>query len=245
VGEILAFVSGKGGTGKTSVCAGIASCLAATGSRVLCIDGDVGLRNLDLSLGIPELASIPFTELLRGSCDFEDIPEHPLLSGLFLLTAPVTESPESISPAAFSALMNRAREHYDYCLIDSPAGIGTMFGLCTTCADRVIVVSGSDPASLRDAASVSSLLSRRPVGSVKLILNRAVPRTISHMHLTVDDIMDSIGIPLLGIVPEDVSVPLSAAAGTPLVYYTGKRAAMACLNISKRIAGRSVRLMRL
>jgi len=245
MGQIIAFVSGKGGTGKTSVCAGVASALASDGKKVLCIDGDVGLRNLDLSLGIPDLAFLPFTELLRGYCSLEAIPEHPSLPGLFLLTAPVTETPETISPKLFRRFTERIRQDYDFCLIDAPAGIGAMFQMATEAADRVIVISNSDPASLRDASSVAYLLREREPDATMLVINRVQPRTVSRMGITLDDVMDTAGLPLLGVVPEDLSVPLAATFRTPLIQYTEKKAAKACRNIAARLSGRHVTLMKI
>lgn len=245
MGQIFAVVSGKGGTGKTSICAGVASCLAAEGAKVLCIDADIGLRNLDIALGLTELASIPFTELLRGTYSVENIPEHPRIPGLFLLTAPITETPESIDLPAFQKFVESLRQQFDYCLIDAPAGIGAGFRLACSAADRILVVSGSDPASLRDASSVAALLADRPRGAVRLVVNRVVPKLFGRMHTTVDDLMDGAGLPLLGIVPEDPSVTLAAAQGTPLILFTGKKAARACLNIARRLGGQVVPLMRL
>lgn len=245
MGQIFAVVSGKGGTGKTSLCAGIASCLAAEGAKVLCIDADIGLRNLDLSLGSPEIASLPFTEVLYGRVPLEDIPVHPRLPGLSLLTAPVSEEAEAIDLAQFRKFMEFLRQKYDYCMIDAPAGIGAGFRLACAAADRIAVVSGADPASLRDAASVASLLADRPRGTVRLVVNRIVPKLFSRMKTTVDDLMDGAGLPLLGIVPEDVSVPLAAAEGTPLIFYTDRKAALACLNIARRLRGQTVPLMKL
>jgi len=137
MGQIFAVVSGKGGTGKTSLCAGVASCLAAEGAKVLCIDADIGLRNLDLSLGSPEIASLPFTEVLFGRVSAEDIPSHPKLPGLFLLTAPVSEDAEAIEIPRFRLLMEQLRKRFDYCLIDAPAGIGAGFRLACSAADRI------------------------------------------------------------------------------------------------------------
>ena len=245
VGQIFAVVSGKGGTGKTSLCAAIASCLAAEGSRVLCIDADIGLRNLDIALGIPELAAAPFTAFLHAEDTPEQIPEHPQLPGLYLLTAPVTETPESVDGAAFSAFLEKARTQFDYCLIDAPAGVGAGFRLATRNADRVLVVACGDPASLRDAASVAALLPMRHPGSVRLIVNRVRPALFSRMGTTIDDLINGTGLQLLGVVPEDLSVPLAAAAGVPLVLYTGKKSARACLNIARRLRGRAIPLMKI
>ncbi len=245
MGQILAFVSGKGGTGKTSVCAAVASCLAAEGQQVLCIDCDLGLRNLDIALGMTDAATIPFTHLMLEYSELYDIPKHDGIPNLSLLTAPVSSSAQTFSSGEFRDFLNELRVRYDYCLIDAPAGIGETFSAVCDAADRIFVVSGSDPASLRDAASVSALLSSRPSGAVKLIINRVSPKMIRSMKITLDDVMDLTGLPLLGIVPEDKAIPLAATEGTPLILYTGKGAARACLNIARRIQGQRVPLMRL
>ena len=245
MGQVLAVISGKGGTGKTSFCAGVSSCLAAEGRRVLAIDADVGLRNLDLSLGMSEEAVLPFSAVMRGEYPLAGAPQHPLIGGLYLLTAPVTEAAEELEPALFGRLLDEAREQFDFVLIDAPAGIGAGFRLATRFADGAVVVAGSDPASLRDAAHATDLLlAQRPV-EARLVVNRVSPRLYARMNATVDDVMDGVGLPLLGIVPEDPSVTLAAAQGTPLVLYTGKGAALACLHIARRLCGKKVPLMRL
>ena len=124
MGTVLAVISGKGGTGKTSLCAGIASCLAADGLRVLCIDADLGLRNLDISLGMSSEAVLPFTAVMRGEYSLSQAAESAVIPKLSLLTAPVTELPESIDPAQFGRLLEEAREQFDWVLIDAPAGVG-------------------------------------------------------------------------------------------------------------------------
>ncbi len=245
MGQIIAVVSGKGGTGKTSLCAGIASGLAKEGSRVLCIDADMGLRNLDIPLGMTELAVIPFTEYLRGVYEAESIPEHPKIPGLFLLTAPITETPESVDLQQFTEFLEKIRQLFDFCLIDAPAGVGMGFKLATVAADRVLVVSGCDPASLRDASSVARRLCDMPEGTVKLLVNRVIPKMFTRMNLTVDDLMDGAGLPLIGLVPEDSDVTLSAASGTPLILYKQRRAAQACKNIARRLQGKAVPLMKI
>lgn len=133
----IVITSGKGGTGKTSITGGVASCLAALGHRVLCIDMDIGLRNLDLTLGLSDRALMDFTDVLCGRCTLERaaVP-HPVIQGLFLLTAPVTLPEAPLSEAAMKELIHRAREGYDYILMDSPAGLGEGFRLACCAADR-------------------------------------------------------------------------------------------------------------
>lgn len=245
MGQVLAVSSGKGGTGKTTLCAGIAACLAAEGQRVLCIDADISLRNLDISLGIDDLPILPFTEVLNGHCTLDDATEHPDLSGLFLLTAPTQHSGEAICEQAFGALLQEARKQFDWCLIDAPAGVGSGFRLATGFADQVLVVSTADPSSLRDAAAAADLLTLNSKASLKLVVNRVKPRMLSKIKLTIDDLMDGVGIPLLGIVPEDVHVTLAAAQRVPLVLYETKGACVACLHIARRLRGEKTKLMKL
>ena len=158
VAQVLAVISGKGGTGKTSLCAGIASCLAMDGLRVLCIDLDVGLRNLDIALGMQDVAVLPFTALMRGEYSLQQATQHPTLANLFLLTAPVTEDPETIDADAFGRLLDAARDAFDWILLDAPAGVGALFRMATRYADEAAVVALADPASQRDAARAAELL---------------------------------------------------------------------------------------
>ena len=242
--QVVSVISGKGGTGKTSLCAGIASCLAAEGSRVLCIDADVGLRNLDISLGMSDEPILPFTSVMRGEYALESAAAHPMIPNLFLLTAPVTEAAEELNKHQFGALLDAARERFDWVLLDAPAGIGAGFRLATDFADQALVIAASDPASLRDAARATDvLLKNRPSIEARLIVNRVRPALYRRMQATVDDIMDGVGLPLLGIVPEDSGVTLAAAQGAALVLYTENGAARACLNIARRLSGRKIPLM--
>ena len=245
MGQVIAVTSGKGGTGKTTVCAAIACCLAAEGHQVLCIDADVGLRNLDISLGMADMAPISFADVLAHRYLLDDATAHPTIDGLYLLTAPVIDRPEAISFQDFGRMLYEVRQKYDFCLIDTQAGLGDGFQLATLFADRVLVIATPDPAAMRDAASANEQLSLMGKTDVKLVVNRIQGRMFRHMHLTVDDMMDDVGLSLIGIIPEDDNVVLSAASNTPLVLYTDQGAALACLHIARRLCGKKVPLLRL
>lgn len=245
MGQVLTVTSGKGGTGKTTLCAAIASCLAAEGQAVLCIDLDVGMRNLDISLGMTDLAAISFSDVMYGRAALESAAAHPAISGLSLLTAPILEQPEQLDTEAFCALLQQARESYDWILIDAPAGVGAGFRLATRFADRILVAATPDPASLRDAGRTAELLEQSGHTRMHVVVNRVIPRLLGRMQFTIDDVMDGVGLPLLGIVPDDYRVVLAAASGTPLVLYEQKGAARACLHIARRLCGRKVPLMKL
>ena len=125
MGTAIVVASGKGGTGKTSLTGGIASCLAASGYRAICLDTDIGLRNLDLSLGLSDRVVMDFTDVIAGRCTLEEaaVP-HPAIGGLFLLTAPVILRPGDFYSEQMASLIEQIKASFDYCLIDAPAGIG-------------------------------------------------------------------------------------------------------------------------
>lgn len=243
--QIVSVISGKGGTGKTSLCAGIAASLARSGAKVLCIDLDVGLRNLDIALGMADEAALPFTAVMRGETAVEQATPHPSQRQLYLLTAPVTERIEAVDAAAFGTLLQQARQIYDWVLIDAPAGLGCGFQLATAFADKAIVVTLADPASQRDAARTTDLLLERRDIPVRMAVNRVNPKLFAKLRETVDDVMDRVGLPLLGLVPEDASVVLAAANGMLLIDYGRQGASQACRNLAARLQGRRVPLMKL
>ncbi len=241
---VIAVTSGKGGTGKTSLTGAVGSCLAALGHPTLCIDMDVGLRNLDLSLGLADRALMDFTDVLQGRCPLERaVVEHPEIRGLYLLTAPLT-LPGQVRDFAMRDLLRQARERYEYILLDSPAGLGEGFRLAVCGCDRAIVVSTTDASALRDAQRTVAELTRL-VGRIHLVVNRVQPRLLKKLHTTIDDAMDAAGLPLLGVVPEDSRVMLAANQGKPLILAANRGAAIAYRNIALRVTGRRVPVMRL
>lgn len=244
MGKVIVITSGKGGTGKTSVTGGVGSCLAALGKRVLCMDMDIGLRNLDLNLGLSDYALMDFTDVLTGRCSLDRaVVEHPRIQGLFFLTAPVS-IPQTLRRESMLLLLEEARGKFDYILMDSPAGLDEGFRLATAGADRAIVVSTNDATALRDAQRTVMELSRG-MDQIHLVMNRVQPKLMRRLHTTIDDAMDAAGLPLLGVIPEDVQVLMAANRGEPLVLVARKGAAMAYLNIAKRIMGQRVPLLRI
>ncbi len=237
MGESIAIASGKGGTGKTSLCAGLGIALAQQGLKVLCIDCDVGLRNLDISLAIGREA-LSFLEVCRGEYPLSRAAQHPEYPSLRFLTAPVNCRAGQISPEAFQNLVRQGKKEFDYVLLDAPAGTEGGFRLASQNADRCILVTGPDPASVRDAGRTGQILELMGKKNVRLIVNRIRPKLISAMKLTVDDVMDDAGLPLLGIVPEDPDVTLAATFGKPLFQYSKKgEAAAAIRRIALRLQG--------
>lgn len=243
MGSVIVVTSGKGGTGKTSITGGVGSCLARLGKSVLCIDMDIGLRNLDISLGLSDRALMDFSDVVFGRCSLEKAAvSHPDLPGLSLLSAPMSFTPQ-LTQWQVQELLDTARKRYDYILIDSPAGLGAGFQLATCGADRALVVATNDTSSLRDAQRTVAELER--LDQIHLVMNRIQPKLLRQLRTTIDDAMDAAGLPLIGVVPEDPRVILSANQGRPLILGGRQGAATACLNIAKRIQGIRVPIMRI
>jgi len=247
MGQCIAVVSGKGGTGKTSFTAGVGEALALSGRRVLCLDCDVGLRNLDLALGLSDRALMDFSDVAQGRCSLESaVVEHPRLPGLFLLTAPVRTRGRPVTETQMADLLAEVRKRYDFCLLDAPAGLGTNFLLATAAADRAVVVTTTDPSSLRDAQHTVMELDRFGSGKLHLVVNRVRKKLLRNMHTTIDDAIDKAGLPLIGVVPEDDTLLLSLNRGTPLLLANSQSpAAWAYRNIAARLQGGRIPLLRI
>ena len=238
MGSVVAVLSGKGGTGKTTACAGIAVALASAGKQVLCIDCDVGLRNLDIPLGMTDSFALSFQDVSEGGYHLAQAACHSAYPNLFFLTAPMNRSASQIDTAAFCRMLQQARETYDFVFLDAPAGVEDGFRLVSLAADRFIVVTGSGPAAIRDAARVGELLELAGKADVKMLVNRVDRTMLSILRLTVDDLMDTAGLPLLGVVLEDPDVPLAAASGMALAAFNRRSsAAESFRRIARRIQG--------
>ena len=243
MGVVIVITSGKGGTGKTTVTGGVAAALSRVGRKVLCIDMDIGLRNLDITLGLHDRALLDFTDVALGRVPLERaVVSHPDLPGLWLLTAPM-QLPGAIRQEAVQSMLYKARGAYDYVLIDSPAGLGSGFRLACSSADRAIVVSTSDASSLRDAQRTVEELAF--LHQIHLVMNRIQPKLLRQLRATIDDAMDTAGLPLIGVVPEDPHVILCANLGRPLTSRGQRGAALACQNIARRLEGQHIPIMRI
>ena len=247
MGKIIAVVSGKGGTGKTSFTANVGLALAALGKSTLCLDCDITLRNLDLALGLTDSALMDFSDVIAGRCALSDaVAVHPKYPKLHLLTAPLSATGQlNVTMEQMKRLLDQVRQQYDYCLIDAPAGLGQGFQLATGCADCVVVITTTDASALRDAQHTVMILDKRfTTESLFLVVGRVQKKLLRALHSTIDDAMDAAGLPLLGVVPEDSDVPYSLNRGIPLRdmnYY----AARSYENIARRITGQRVPLMRI
>lgn len=240
--QTICIASGKGGTGKTSLSAGLSCALAEQGHSVLVVDMDIGLRNLDLVLGITEHALFDFTDVLLSRSSLEDaVTEHPERPGLFFLAAPLGIPEEEIAPDALKALCEEAKARFDYCILDCPAGIGEGFRQAASAADQAIVVCTPDQTSLRDAQMTRFALMEHGVEEIRLVVNRVRP----WVHgMLLDEVIDRTGIRLLGAVPEDRKVISCANKGELLFLHKRTPAVRAYCNIAERLTGVGVPLLR-
>lgn len=246
MGTAYVVASGKGGTGKTSFVAGVGAALACAGHSTLCIDADIGLRNLDIVLGMTDRVLMNFADVILGRCTLEDAAvAHPRIGKLSLLTAPMGADAGRIRPEQMRTFVADARNRFDFCLIDAPAGLGSGFRLAACGADRAIIVTTTDSSSLRDAQHAVMELTDYPLRSRHLVVNRVERSLLKKLHRNIDDAIDTAGLPLIGVVPEDPRVRLATNREIPIVLTETRGAARAYQNIARRLCGQRVPLMKL
>jgi septum site-determining protein MinD len=235
---VIFSLSGKGGTGKTSVGAGVASCLGALGRKTLLIDADCGLRSVDIILGVSDKAVMHLGDVLAGNVKWEDaVVTHPDIPNLSILAAPADES--EFDTEKLRELTAELSEVYDIVWIDGSAGLGDKHIAVANMADVAVLVVTPDIVSMRDAARITELLDGHK--RIRLVVNRVRPRLVmSKAALDIDDVMDGTGAPLLGIVPEDERVIAATNNGIPLITVSQDGAAAAYRDIALRITGERI-----
>src|SRR5512143_3224261 len=243
--QVITVSSGKGGVGKTTAVANIAVALAATGSNVVCLYGYIGLRNLDVVMGLENRIVYDIVDVIEGRCKLRQAmirDKH--LPELHLIPAAQTRDKTAVSPSDMVRICSELRPNHDFILIDSPAGIERGFRNAIAAADRVLVVTIPEVSAVRDADRVIGLLEAEEKRSPALIINRLNPSLVrQHDMLSAEDVIDLLGIPLIGIVPEDETVIVSSNRGTPVAQDPKSRAGQAFRNIAKRLRGEEVPFM--
>jgi septum site-determining protein MinD len=244
-GTVITVTSGKGGVGKTTTVANIATALALAGKRVIAVDGDIGLRNLDLVLGLENFIVHDLVDVVEQRCALEQaLVRDTRARSLYLLPAAQTRDKTDVSPQQMVALCRDLRQRVDYVVIDSPAGIEHGFQNVVAPADRILIVTTPDVSALRDADKVIYLLERDWKRQPGLILNRYNhPLARSGEMRGIDDILDILSVDLIGVVPEDRELALTTDRGVPAVYNTRLHVAQAYRNIAQRLMGNNVPLM--
>jgi septum site-determining protein MinD len=240
--QVITITSGKGGVGKTTATANLAVALAAEGSKVVCIDGDIGLRNLDVILGLENRIVYDIVDVIEGRCRLKQaMIRDKKLPNLYLIPAAQTRDKNAVSPSDMNRLIKDLRPDFDFVLIDSPAGIERGFRNAIAAADRVIVVTNPEISAVRDADRVIGILEAEDKGPGALIINRLNPVLVKKNDmLSADDVLDLLAIELIGIVPEDENVIIGSNRGAPVASDPKSKAGQAFRNIAKRLKGETV-----
>jgi septum site-determining protein MinD len=243
--QVITVTSGKGGVGKTTAVANLANALAMDGQRVVCIDGDIGLRNLDVVMGLENRIVYDIVDVIEGRCKLKQaMIRDKKYPELYLIPAAQTRDKNAVSPSDMVRICNDLRADSDFVIIDSPAGIERGFRNSIAAADRVLIVTNPEVSAVRDADRVVGILEAEEKGSPLLIINRLNPVLIKNNDmLSAEDVLDLLGIQLIGIVPEDESVIIGSNRGAPVVTDGKSRAGQAFRNIAKRLQGHEVPFM--
>src|SRR5258706_790677 len=244
-GKVLTMTSGKGGVGKTTTVANIAVALALDGKKVVCIDGDVGLRNLDVVMGLENRIVYDVVDVVEGRCRTRQaMIRDKRLPELFLIPAAQTRDKNALSPSDMVRLCDELREEMDWILIDSPAGIERGFRNAIAPADKVLIVTKPEMSAVRDADRVIGLLEAEEKSAPSLIINRLNRAMFKRGDMfSLYDVYDLLRIDVIGIVPEDESVIVASNKGTPLTMEAKSRAGQAFRNIARRLNGEEIPFM--
>jgi septum site-determining protein MinD len=247
MGEVIVITSGKGGVGKTTTTANIGTALAVLGHKVILIDTDIGLRNLDVVLGLENRIVYDIVDVTSGHCRLKQaLIKDKRFEGLFLLPAAQTKEKTAVSPQQMIALCQDMKKEFDYCLIDCPAGIEQGFKNAIAGAEKAIVVTTPEVSAVRDADRIIGLLEAAELREPKLVINRIRPEMVKKGDMMdIDDMIDILAVDLLGVVPEDETIVVSTNRGEPAVLDSDSRAGEAYRNVARRIAGEDVPLMNL
>ncbi|HHZ17410.1 MAG TPA: septum site-determining protein MinD [Clostridia bacterium] len=245
MGEVIVVTSGKGGVGKTTTTANISTGLASMGKKVVMIDTDIGLRNLDVVMGLENRIVYDLVDVTRGDCRLRQaLIKDKRFENLCLLPAAQTKDKTAVQPEQMRELCEKLKKEFEYVIIDCPAGIEMGFKNATAGAERALVVTTPEISAVRDADRIIGLLEAAELPNPLLIVNRIRPTMVKKGDMMdIDDMIDILAIDLLGVVPEDESIVVSTNKGEPAVLDMKSMAGQAYRNISRRITGEDVPLI--
>lgn len=247
MGDAIVITSGKGGVGKTTTSANIGTALALQGKKVCMVDTDIGLRNLDVVMGLENRIIYDLVDVADGRCRLNQaLIKDKRFAELYLLPAAQTKDKNAVTPEAVRKIVLELKQEFEYVIIDCPAGIEQGYKNAVAGADKAIVVTTPENAAVRDADRIIGLLEHDGIRSPKLIINRIRPNMMKKGDmLDIDEVCQVLAIDLLGIVPDDEHVIKAANAGEPTVMNPASKAAIAYRNIARRILGDTVPLLQL
>lgn len=240
--KIITITSGKGGVGKTTLTANLGAALADLDQKVACIDADIGLRNLDVIMGLENRIVYDLVDVVEGRCKLRQaMIRDKRLDSLYLIPAAQTRDKTAVSPQDMIRLTDDLRSDVDWVLIDSPAGIERGFRNAIAPADIVLILTNPEIAAVRDADRIIGLIEAEEKGPGKLVVNRIKPEMVRRGDmLATDDVLDVLAIELIGIIPEDESVVVAANQGTAAALDPRSKAGQAFCNIARRLMGEHV-----
>jgi septum site-determining protein MinD len=243
--KVIVITSGKGGVGKTTSTANLGTGLAMAGKKVVLIDTDIGLRNLDVVLGLENRIVYDLVDVVEGTCKLKQaLIRDKRYDGLYLLPAAQTRNKMAVSPEQMKELVEELEKEFDYVLIDCPAGIERGFKNAIAGAKAAIVVTVPEVSSVRDADRIIGLLSSGGIEDVRLLINRIRPDLVRKGDmLAIDDTLEILGIELIGVVPEDEMIFRSSNLGEPAVVDDTSMAGKAYRNVTARIMGEDIPIM--
>ncbi len=244
-GKVVTVTSGKGGVGKTTTTANLGVALARMNKRVVVIDADIGLRNLDVVMGLENRIVYDLVDVIEGRCKLRQaMIKHKQFPELYLIPAAQSRDKTAVSPVDMIQLTEKLRPEVDFILIDSPAGIERGFRNAVAPADDVLIVTNPEVSAVRDADRIIGLLESAGKGPGHLILNRVKPGAVRKGEmLSAEDVTDILAIKLIGIVPEDEAVVPASNSGIPVTMNHNSRAGTAFRNIARRLNGEKVPFM--
>lgn len=242
---ILTITSGKGGVGKTTTTANLGMALAMLGKRVATVDADIGLRNLDVVMGLENRIVYDLVDVVEGHCRLRQaLIRDKRLSELYLLPAAQTRDKTAVNPEQMVQVCDQLRAEFDYVLIDSPAGIEQGYRNAVAPADRVIIITTPEVSAVRDADRIVGLVEAEDKGPAKLVINRLNPGMVRRgQMLSTADVVEILAIDLLGIIPEDKEIIVSTNRGAPVVMNGKSPAGQAFRNIAGRLLGQDIPIM--
>lgn len=241
-GKVLVITSGKGGVGKTTTTANLGTALAMLDKKVVLVDTDIGLRNLDVVMGLENRIVFDIVDVVHDGCRLKQaLIKDKRFDSLCLLPAAQTKDKTAVTPHQMRNLTNELRQEFDFILVDCPAGIEQGFKNAIAGADAAIVVATPEVSSVRDADRIVGLLEAAGLKDTQLIINRIRPKMVKKGDMMdIDDIIDILAIELLGVVPEDESIVISTNRGEPVVMGNGSLAGEAYRRIARRTTGEKV-----
>src|SRR5436305_8367067 len=242
--RVITITSGKGGVGKTTTTANIGTALAMQGKKVAVVRSDIGLRNIDAILGLENRIVYDLVDVVEGQCRLRQaLIKDKRLPELYLLPAAQTRDKNAVNSVQMEQLCQQLRQEFEYVIIDSPAGIEQGFRNAIVGADEIIIVANPEMASVRDADRIIGLVEAAGKPEPRLILNRLRAEMVRRGDMMdVADVLEVLGIDLLGIVPEDEMIIVATNKGEPIVYDKHSRAGRAYLSAAQRIIGKEVPL---